>query len=313
MKKVTIVGAGNVGSETAKYLANRGIAEIVLIDIVEGIAKGKALDILHSGPIENSTVSIVGTSDYSLMENSDVVIITAGKPRKPGMSREELLKINFDIVSGISENVRRYAPNSVVIVVSNPLDAMVYTAYRITGFSREKVIGMAGLLDSARFAAFIAQELGVSPADVRAMVLGTHGDLMVPMVRFATINGIPAKDLIPEDKMKEIVERTKYAGGEIVQLMGTSAWFAPGDAAALMAEAIILDTNRVLSASVYLKGEYGVDGVFVGVPVVLGNGGVKRIIELKLTDEEMEEFKRSAEHIKKLQEEVDALLKGGGI
>ncbi len=310
MKKVTIVGAGNVGSEAAKYLANRGIAEIVLIDIVEGIAKGKALDILHSGPIENSTVSIVGTSDYSLMENSDIVIITAGKPRKPGMSREELLKINFDIVSGISENVRKYAPNSVVIVVSNPLDAMVYTAYKVTGFSRERVIGMAGLLDSARFAAFIAQELGVSPADVRAMVLGTHGDLMVPMVRFATINGIPAKDLIPEDKMKEIVERTRYAGGEIVQLMGTSAWFAPGDAAAFMAEAILLDTNRVLSASVYLKGEYGVDGVFVGVPVVLGNGGVKRIIELKLTDEEMEEFKKSAEHIKKLQDEVDALLKG---
>jgi malate dehydrogenase len=313
MKKVAIIGAGNVGGEAAKYLANRGLAEIVLIDIVEGIAKGKALDTLHSGPIENSSISIIGGSDYSLIENSDVVIITAGKPRKPGMSREELLKVNFDIVSGISENVKKYAPNSVVIVVSNPLDAMVYTAYRVTGFPRERVIGMAGLLDSARFAAFIAQELGVSTADVRAMVLGTHGDLMVPMVRFATVSGIPAKDLIPEDRMKEIVNRTKYAGGEIVQLMGTSAWFAPGDAAAFMAEAVLLDTNRVLSASVYLKGEYGIDGVFVGVPVVLGKGGVKRIIELKLTEDEMEELRKSAEHIRKLQEEVDALLKGGGI
>lgn len=310
MKKVAIIGAGNVGSEAARYLAYKGIAHVVLLDIVEGIAKGKSLDLLHAGPIECATVSVEGTKDYGPIENSDVVIITAGKPRKPGMSREELLKVNFDIVSGVAENVKKYAPNSVVIVVSNPLDAMVYTTYKITGFPRERVMGMAGLLDSARFAAFIAQEIGVSPADVRAMVMGTHGDLMVPLTRFTTINGIPATEFLSEERLKEIVERTRFAGGEIVKLMGTSAWFAPGDAAAFMAEAILLDTNRVLSASVYLHGEYGITGVFVGVPVILGWGGIKKILEVKLTDEEMEALKKSAEHVKALQEQVDELLKG---
>ncbi len=308
MRKIAIIGAGNVGSEAARYLVHKGIAEVVLLDIVEGIAKGKSLDLLHSGPIDSSSVYVEGTKDYEPIKDSDVVIITAGKPRKPGMSREDLLKINFDIVSSIAENVKKYAPNSVVIVVSNPLDAMVYTTYKITGFGRNRVIGMAGLLDSARFAAFIAKEVGVSPADVRAMVMGTHGDLMVPLIRFTTINGLPATEFISEDRMKEIVERTRYAGGEIVKLMGTSAWFAPGDAAAFMAEAVILDTNRVLSASVYLEGEYGINGVFLGVPIVLGEGGVKRILEVKLTDEEREALHKSAEHIRKLQEEVDKLL-----
>ncbi len=308
MKKVSIIGAGNVGSEAARYLVHKGIAEVILLDIVEGIAKGKSLDLLHTGPIEPSSVYVSGTSDYSSVEGSDVVIITAGKPRKPGMSREDLLKVNFDIVSGIAENVKKYAPNSVVIVVSNPLDAMVYTTYRITGFPRERVVGMAGLLDSARFAAFIASEVGVSPADVRAMVMGTHGDLMVPLVRFTTINGLPATEFISEERMKEIIERTRFAGGEIVKLMETSAWFAPGDAAAFMAEAVILDTRRVLTASVYLQGEYGIEGVFVGVPVVLGDGGVKRILEVALTEGEREVLKRSAEHIRELQEQVDKLL-----
>lgn len=308
MKKVAIIGAGNVGSEAARYLAHRGVAEVVLLDIVEGIAKGKSLDIWHSGPIVPSTTVIYGTKDYEMIKDSDVVIITAGRPRKPGMSREELLKVNFDIVSSVAENVKKYAPNSVVIVVTNPLDAMVYTAYRVTGFPKNRIMGMAGLLDSSRFAAFIAMELGISAADVRAMVLGTHGDLMVPVMRFTSINGLPATMFISEERMREIIKRTQKAGGEIVGLMGTSAWFAPGDAAGLMAEAVVLGTNRVLPASVYLEGEYGINGVFVGVPIVLGEGGIRKILEVELTEEEAEALKRSAEHVRELQKQVDALL-----
>lgn len=288
--KLSIIGAGAVGTSCAQWAVVKEVAEeIVLIDIVPGLAKGKALDLAQSLPLLSRSIKVEGTEDFSALSGSDVVIITAGKPRTPGMSREELLKINADIVKSCAENVKRYAPDSIVIVVSNPLDAMVYVAYKVTGFSRERVIGMAGVLDSARYRYFIAEALGVSPADVSALVLGIHGDHMVPLVRLANVAGVPITQLLSQEKVEEIVKRTKYGGGEIVSLLKTgSAFITPGLATIEMAESILKDTKRVLTCSVLLKGEYGISGVFLGVPVILGRQGVERILEFDLLPEESE-------------------------
>jgi malate dehydrogenase len=288
--KLSIIGAGAVGTSCAQWAVVKEVAkEIVLIDIVPGLAKGKALDLAQSLPLLSRSIKIEGTEDFSALSGSDVVIITAGKPRTPGMSREELLKINADIVKSCAENVKRYAPDSIVIVVSNPLDAMVYVAYKVTGFSRERVIGMAGVLDSARYRYFIAEALGVSPADVSALVLGIHGDHMVPLVRLANVAGVPITQLLSQEKIEEIVKRTKYGGGEIVSLLKTgSAFITPGLATIEMAESILKDTKRVLTCSVLLQGEYGISGVFLGVPVILGRKGVEKILEFDLLPEERE-------------------------
>ncbi len=288
--KLSIIGAGAVGTSCAQWAVVKEVAEeIVLIDIVPGLAKGKALDLAQSLPLLSRSIKVEGTEDFSALSGSDVVIITAGKPRTPGMSREELLKINADIVKSCAENVKRYAPDSIVIVVSNPLDAMVYVAYKVTGFSRERVIGMAGVLDSARYRYFIAEALGVSPADVSALVLGIHGDHMVPLVRLANVAGVPITQLLSQEKVEEIVKRTKYGGGEIVSLLKTgSAFITPGLATIEMAESILKDAKRVLTCSVLLKGEYGISGVFLGVPVILGRQGVERILEFDLLPEESE-------------------------
>jgi len=290
--KLSIIGAGAVGTSCAQWAVVKEVAEeIVLIDIVPGLAKGKALDLAQSLPLLSRSIKVEGTEDFSALSGSDVVIITAGKPRTPGMSREELLKINADIVKSCAENVKRYAPDSIVIVVSNPLDAMVYVAYEVTGFSRERVIGMAGVLDSARYRYFIAEALGVSPADVSALVLGIHGDHMVPLVRLANVAGVPITQLLSQEKIEEIVKRTKYGGGEIVSLLKTgSAFITPGLATIEMAESILKDAKRVLTCSVLLQGEYGISGVFLGVPVILGRKGVERILEFDLLQEEREAF-----------------------
>jgi malate dehydrogenase len=288
--KLSIIGAGAVGTSCAQWAVVKEVAEeIVLIDIVPGLAKGKALDLAQSLPLLSRSIKVEGTEDFSALSGSDVVIITAGKPRTPGMSREELLKINANIVKSCAENVKRYAPDSIVIVVSNPLDAMVYVAYKVTGFSRERVIGMAGVLDSARYRYFIAEALGVSPADVSALVLGIHGDYMVPLVRLANVSGVPITQLLSQEKIEEIVKRTKYGGGEIVSLLKTgSAFITPGLATIEMAESILKDAKRVLTCSVLLQGEYGISGVFLGVPVILGRQGVERILEFDLLPEERE-------------------------
>lgn len=307
--KISIIGAGHVGAETALGLASKNVGDIILVDIVEGMPAGKALDMMEAAPIVGISSNITGTNNYEDITGSDVVVITAGLPRKPGMTREDLLKTNFGIVKSVSEQVKKYAPDSVVIVITNPLDAMVYTAYRVLGFERERIMGMAGALDSTRFRAFIAMELGVSPEDVTAMVLGTHGDLMVPLPRYASVAGIPITELLPEDKIDSIVKRTRTAGTEIVKLLKTgSAYYAPGLATAMMVESIIRDQNRVVPASARLDGEYGISGVFAGVPVVLGEGGIKRILELPLKDNELENLRTSAEHVRKLQEQVDSLF-----
>ena len=307
--KISIIGAGHVGAEVALGLASKNVGDVVLVDIVEGMPAGKALDMMEAAPLVGFSSNIIGTNDYEDIKDSDVVVITAGLPRKPGMTREDLLKTNFGIVKSVAEQVKKYAPDSVVIIITNPLDAMVYTAYRVLEFERTRIMGMAGALDSTRFRAFIAMELGVSPEDVTAMVLGTHGDLMVPLPRYASVAGIPVTELLPEDKIEAIVKRTRTAGTEIVKLLKTgSAYYAPGLATAMMVEAIIRDQNRVVPASARLEGEYGISGVFAGVPVVLGEGGIKKILELPLKDDELEKLKTSAEHVRKLQEQVDALF-----
>ncbi len=300
--RLSIIGAGAVGTSCAHWAMVRGIAqEIVLFDIVPGLAQGKALDLAQSAPLFGFSGKIIGTEDFSFLEESEVVIITAGKPRTPGMSREDLLKINAEIVKSCAEKVSKYAPFSKVIVVSNPLDAMVYVTYRTTGFPKERVMGMAGVLDTARYRYFIAEALGVSPKDVQALVMGVHGDLMIPLVRLANVGGIPITELLPLDKIQEIVERTKFGGGEIVSLLKTgSAFTTPGLATIEMAESILKDEKRVLSCSVLLDGEYGISGVFLGVPVILGKRGVEKIIEIKLTEEERELLESCAKACKKL-------------
>ena len=286
-KKVTIIGAGFVGSTCAHWIAAKELADVVLVDVVEGIPQGKGLDLLEAGPIEGFDVSIVGTNGYSETNDSDVVILTSGVPRKPGMSREDLLKVNADITASNIAQVVKTSPNASIIVVNNPMDTMAYLAYKVSGFPRERVMGQGGVLDAGRYRTFIAQEAGVSVEDVQAMLMGGHGDEMVPLPRYTTISGIPVTEFISTERLQAIVERTKKGGGEIVQLLKTgSAYYAPSSATVQMVEAILKDKKRVLPAAAYLQGEYGLSDLFFGVPIKLGAGGIEQIIELPLSDDE---------------------------
>lgn len=303
--KVSIIGAGNVGATTAQLIAYAGFADVVLFDIAEGMPQGKALDIAESCPLWNSSVSITGTNTYADTANSDIIVITAGFPRKPGMSRDDLLHANAEVIKKVTLETSRLSPESVIMVVTNPMDVMAQIAWKISGFSSHKVIGMGGVLDSSRFRTFVAMELGVSPVDVEAMVLGGHGDQMVPMPRFTTVKGIPIAELLDKSKIDEIIQRTKNGGAEIVSLLKTgSAYYAPAASSCQMVKAIIFDERRVLPCSAYLNGEYGISGIFVGVPVVLGQGGVKRIIELKLMDEEISRLVKSASSVRTMVEKA---------
>jgi malate dehydrogenase len=298
-KKVTIVGAGNVGATAAHWAAERELGDIVVLDILEGTPQGKALDLMEARPIEGFDVSVIGSNDYKDTNNSDVVIITAGLPRKPGMSREDLLQKNREIVEAVTRQIVTYSPNCFIIVVSNPLDSMAYLAYKVSGFSKNRVMGMAGVLDSARFRTFIAMELNISVREVQAFVLGGHGDDMVPLIRYSTVAGIPIAELIAEDRIKAIVDRTRKAGGEIVNLLKTgSAFYSPSAAAVQMAEAIIKDHRRILPCAAYLEGEYGLRNIFFGVPVILGAHGIEKIMEVSLTEEEQAAVERSAREVK---------------
>jgi malate dehydrogenase len=309
MKKVTVLGAGFVGATAAQRLVEKEIADVVLIDIAEGMPQGKSLDMMQSAAVEKFDAHILGSNDLSDMKGSDVVIITAGLARKPGMDRLDLLKKNQEIVAGLAKAVKEYAPDSVIIMVTNPLDVMSYVAMKASGFPSERVIGMAGVLDSARFSCFIAEELNVSVKTISAMVLGGHGDEMVPLPRFTTVSGIPITELMDKEVIERLTERTKKGGGEIVKLLKTgSAYYAPSSAAVDMAESIIRGQNRILPASVLLKGEYGIEGVYVGVPVKVGANGLEKVIELNLTDEEKAQLKNSADLIQqKLAEIADSL------
>lgn len=300
-KKITVVGAGFVGATAAHWAAIKELGDICLVDIVEGMPQGKALDLLESSPVEGFDAQIIGTNDYADTANSDVVIITAGLPRKPGMSRDDLLFKNAEIVKNVTEQIAKYSPNAYLIVVSNPLDAMVYVAHKVSGFPTNRVMGMAGVLDAARFRTFIAMELGVSVEDVTAFVLGGHGDTMVPLPRYSTVGGIPITDILSPEKIEALVERTRNGGAEIVNLLKTgSAFFAPSASAVAMAEAIIKDKKRLMPCAAYCDKEYNVGGYFVGVPVILGGNGVEKVVEIKLTPEEAAAFQRSVEAVKNL-------------
>lgn len=300
-KKITIVGAGNVGATAANWIVEKELGDVVLVDVAEGIPQGKALDLLEAMPIEKRDCSVIGTNDYAETANSDVVVITAGIPRKPGMSRDDLLQTNFKIMSDVVSKVIAVSPNSILVVVSNPLDAMAQTAFKLSGFPRERVIGMAGVLDSARFRTFIAEELHVSVENVTAFVLGGHGDTMVPLPRYSTVAGIPITELIPADRVEALVQRTRDGGAEIVKYLKTgSAFYAPSAAAVEMVEAILKDKKKILPCAVYLEGEYGISGLYVGVPVKLGEKGVEQIIEIKLTADEQAALNRSADSVKEL-------------
>jgi malate dehydrogenase len=300
-KKISIVGAGNVGATAAHWIMAKELADVVLIDVVEGVPQGKALDLSQAQPIERSDVHVHGTNDYADTADSDVVIITAGIPRKPGMSRDDLLHTNFKIMSDVVSKVVTYSPETILIVVSNPLDAMVQTAYRQSGFNRERVLGMAGILDSGRFKSFISEELKVSVNNMSCLVLGGHGDTMVPLVGHTTVAGIPITELLSKERIDAIVQRTRDGGAEIVKHLKTgSAYYAPSAAAVEMAEAILKDKKKVLPCAAYLEGEYGISGYYIGVPCKLGAGGLEEIIEIKLTPEEDAALKRSAEAVKEL-------------
>lgn len=297
--KITVIGAGNVGATAADCVARKDIVdEVVIIDIVEGLPQGKALDIQESAPIHLFDTRVVGTNSYKDTAGTDIAIITAGSPRKPGMSRDDLLAINAKIVRSVTQQLMQDSPNAILIVVSNPLDVMAYAAFKESGLPSHKVMGMAGVLDTARYRAFIAMELGCSVRDIEALLLGGHGDTMVPLPRYTSVSGIPLPELMPADKIEAIVERTKFGGGEIVKLMGTSAWYAPGAAAAEMAEAIVKDSGRVLPCAARLEGQYGLNDIFLGVPVKLGAGGIKEIIEVDLSADESTLMDASAEHVK---------------
>ena len=299
--KISIIGAGNVGATTAHWIASKEIGDVVLLDILEGMPQGKSLDLLEAAPVEGFDVDIKGTNSYEDTRDSDIVIITSGVPRKPGMSRDDLISINTKIVKEVTENVVRHSPDCILIVVTNPLDAMVFVASKASNFPKHRIMGMAGILDSTRFRAFIAKELDVSVEDVHAMVLGGHGDSMVPLPRYSTVNGIPITELIPEERINAISERTRKGGEEIVNLLKTgSAFYAPGAAIAEMAEAILKDKKRILPCAAYCNNEYDVGGYFVGVPVKLGRKGIEKVIELKLNDGEKEAFRKSVEHVKNL-------------
>ncbi len=299
--KVTIVGSGNVGATAAHWIASKELADVVLIDIVEGVPQGKGLDLLEAMPIEKRDSTIIGTNDYADTANSDIVVITAGIPRKPGMSRDDLLNTNHKIMNDVVGKIVQHSPNCILIIVSNPLDAMAQAAYKMSGFPRERVIGMAGILDSARFRTFIALELNVSVENVTAFVLGGHGDTMVPLPRYSTVAGIPITELIPKDRLDAIVQRTRDGGAEIVKHLKTgSAYYAPSAAATEMVEAILKDKKKILPCAAYLNGEYGIHGLFVGVPVKLGAKGIEQIIEIKLTAEEKTALDKSAAAVKEL-------------
>jgi malate dehydrogenase len=309
--KVTVVGAGNVGATCADVLATREVVnEIVLIDIKEGLAEGKALDIWQKAPINMYDSRTTGsTNDYARTAKSDVVVITSGLPRKPGMSRDDLIVTNAGIVKTVTENVVKHSPNAIIIVVSNPLDVMTYQAHLTSKFPRTRVMGMAGILDTARYRAFLAEALNVSPKDISAMILGGHGDTMVPLPRYTTVGGIPVTELISKEKLNAIIERTKVGGGELVKLMGTSAWYAPGSAAAQMVEAIVKDQRRVLPVCIQLDGEYGIRNCYLGVPVILGKNGVEKVIELDLNGEEKALLETSRQHVQEVMEVLDKLPK----
>jgi malate dehydrogenase len=300
-RKVTVVGgAGNVGATVARSIAEKGLADVVIIDIAETKAAGVALDIYETCPIIGSDSRVIGGNDWTAAAGSDVVVITSGKPRKPGMSRDDLVKDNFAIMQSIAPNLVQYTPNAVVVPVANPLDAMSQALFKLTKFPRERIIGMAGVLDSARMSTFVAMELGVSVQNINSFVLGGHGDTMVPLPRYSTVAGVPLTELLSADRIKAIGERTANGGAEITKLVGTSAWYAPGQAAAEMVEAILKDKKKILPCSVYLQGEYGINDLFVGVPVKLGARGVEQIIEIKLTAEEDAALKKSAASVKEL-------------
>lgn len=299
--KILLVGGGQIGGNLALLAAQKELGDVMIYDIpqAEGMVKGKALDILQLRPHDGYDVNISGTSDPKDMKDADVVIITAGMPRKPGMNREDLLSINIKIISDVAENVKKYAPNAFVIVVSNPLDAIVYSFYKVSGFSKNKVVGMAGALDTCRFKTFLADETGFSVQDIQCMVLGGHGDTMVPMLRFATAGGIPITELISADRLNEIVERTKYAGGELVKLFGNgSAYYAPAASAIEMAESYLRDKKRLIPCAALCEGEFGVDGYFIGVPSVIGSNGVERIIEFEMNDEEKSQLNQTLDAVK---------------
>jgi malate dehydrogenase len=299
--KISIVGSGNVGATAAHWIASKELADVVLIDIIEGVPQGKGLDLLEAMPIEKRDSRIIGTNDYADTANSDIVVITAGIPRKPGMSRDDLLNTNYKIMADVVSKVGQHSPNCILIVVSNPLDAMAQAAYKLSKFPRERVIGMAGVLDSARFRAFIALELKVSVENVTAFVLGGHGDTMVPLPRYSTVAGIPITELIAPDRMAQLVQRTRDGGAEIVKHLKTgSAYYAPSSAVAEMAESILKDKKKILPCAAYLEGEYGIKGLFVGVPVKLGAKGIEQIVQIKLAPEEQTALNRSADAVKEL-------------
>jgi len=307
--KITIVGAGNVGATLAHWLATWQIGDIVLIDVIEGMPQGKALDLRQSGPVDGFDLNIIGTNDYKDTADSDVVIITAGLTRKPGMSRDELIAKNCKIVKQCAENSAKYSPDAVFIIVSNPLDAMVYTAYKATGLARHKIMGQAGVLDVARYKTFLAMEIGCSVQDISAMLIGGHGDDMVPLPRYTNVSGVPITELIPADRLEAIIERTRKGGGEIVSLLKTgSAYYTPSSATARMVRSIIRDEKRIMPCACYCDKEYNIGGYFVGVPCMLGANGVERIFELKLDEQESRAFQQSIEHVKQLCAGVDKLL-----
>ncbi len=307
MKKITVIGAGNVGATCANVIAHKDLTrEVVLVDIKEGVAEGKALDIWQTSSINNFNTRVVGvTNDYLKTKGSSIVVITSGLPRKPGMSRDDLIKTNANIVKEVTEKVVKYSPEAIIIVVSNPLDVMTYAAYRAARKHSSRVFGMAGILDTGRYKAFLAEALDVSPKDIHSLLLGGHGDTMVPLPRFTSVAGIPVTDLLNKEEIDKIVDRTKKGGGELVNLMGTSAWYAPGAAAAQMVEAIVDDQKRIFPVCTLLDGEYGLKDVYMGVPVKLGSKGIEEIIELKLNKEEQKMLEESAKSVKGVMKVLD--------
>jgi len=307
--KVTVIGAGNVGATCANVIAQGDYAkEVVILDIKEGISEGKALDMWQTAPVNMSNTRLTGvTNDYTRTANSDVVVITSGLPRKPGMSRDDLISTNANIVRGVTQNVIKYSPNCIIIIVSNPLDVMTYCAYLTANIDSRKVFGMAGILDTARYKSFLAEALDCSPKDIQAVLMGGHGDTMVPLPRYTTVSGIPVTELIESDQLNAIIERTKKGGGELVNLMGTSAWYAPGAAAAQMVEAVLKDEKRIYPCCTWLKGEYGLKDIYLGVPVKLGKNGIEEIIELKLNAEETALLKASASAVKEVMNVLDGM------
>jgi malate dehydrogenase len=299
-RKVTVIGAGNVGATAAQRIVDKQLADVVLVDIVPGVPQGKALDLAESAPVEGYDSAITGTNEYKDTADSDIVVITAGIPRKPGMSRDDLLRTNYDIVKGVTEQVAKHSPNCVIIVVSNPLDAMVQTAYRVSKFPKQRVIGMAGVLDSARFRAFIGMELKVSVENIHAFVLGGHGDSMVPLPRYSTVSGIPITELLPKETIDRLADRARNGGAEIVKLLNTSAWYAPSSSIVEMVDVILNDRKKILPCAAYLEGEYGINGLYVGVPVKLGSGGVEQVVEISLTNDERAALHKSAAAVKEL-------------